>query len=61
MKVLRRMKLTSSLEAGLAEARRELAQLEEELYLTDSFSKRERIDKKMEALEAYISDLLAGP
>jgi hypothetical protein len=53
--------MTSSLEARLAEARRELAQLEEELYLTDSLLKRYRIDKKMEALEAYISDLLAGP
>jgi hypothetical protein len=53
--------MTSSLEAGLAEARRELAQLEEELCLTDSFSKRDLIDKKMEAIEAYITDLLAGP
>jgi predicted RNase H-like nuclease (RuvC/YqgF family) len=53
--------MISSLEAGLAQARRELARLEEELYLTDSFSKKDRIDKKMEALEAYISDLLAGP
>ena len=53
--------MTSSLEAGLVQVCCELVRLEDELYLTDSFSKRDSIDKKMEALEAYISDLLAGP
>jgi hypothetical protein len=53
--------MTSDLEAHLAEARHELALAQEALCLADTGRDKAIAGARMDALEAYISDLLAGP
>lgn len=53
--------MTSSRSQCIVKVRSRLAQLVEELRLADSMAEPHQIDRKMEALEAYLADLLAGP
>lgn len=53
--------MTSNFAADLAEARRELALAAEALFLADTGRDKAIAGARVDALEDYISDLLAGP